>query len=213
MRVKNKLINVFKDKLLIESIILWAALIALHIQQYIASGHDYRPLMRVIATALYPIFIITGGRKGLYWFFFCYGNMVAVTTTFQNYTAFLILTLFTLYVPSMKIPTLILYAVDIIIVATYRDKTPVHLAIHAINCTMIFQVINSLYKPIRMKLHLTADEEIILKQLIEGKHQKEIDQYSQNTVTNKIKDAIRRNNLKNKEELIERYKDMITTDR
>ena len=52
----------------------------------------------------------------------------------------------------------------------------------------------------------TEDEKMILNELIKGKQLKEIDFFSKNTKTEKLKAACKRNNLIDKNELIFLYK-------
>ena len=54
-------------------------------------------------------------------------------------------------------------------------------------------------------LDLTKDERIVLEELAKGKLQKQIGQFSQNTVTKLLKSAQERNHCKSKQELISRY--------
>lgn len=114
--------------------------------------------------------------------------------------------------PKMKYPALILYAIDIIVVATLRDKTPVHLAIHFGNCVLIFYAMNFLLKPSisSKKLELTSDEIYILDEMLQGKQQKEIQNFSANTVTNKLRSARERNNIATTDELLQKYKLTLT---
>ena len=56
------------------------------------------------------------------------------------------------------------------------------------------------------KLNLTEDEKSILKEMADGKKQKEIDLFSQPTITTKLKNARERNLCTSTNELVYKYK-------
>ena len=56
-----------------------------------------------------------------------------------------------------------------------------------------------------MTLMLTDDERIVLRELANGKLQKEIVEFSENRVTQIIKNAMSRNNCKSKAELLQKF--------
>lgn len=97
-----------------------------------------------------------------------------------------------------------LYCIDIFIVATLHDKDPIYVYIHflvAAAFAFAFYVKN---KSMR-KLSLLPDEEKILDQLLEGKAQKNIDGFSENTVSKKLKNARLRNGIPDNKELLILY--------
>ena len=205
---KKRLQIILNDSYLSITCIISFICIGLHAYQFIDSNFDYRPLVRLIFSCGFPLVVFFSGRTGSYWYWWIYANILGINTTFQNYTAFVIICIFISLVPKMKFPSLILYACEIVFVATVRDKTPVHIAIHICNCICIYYAIKYLLKPTvnKKKLDLTYDEVIILDELLKGKQQKEIEQFSQNTVTNKLKQARERNGIATTDELLKKYK-------
>lgn len=199
--IKNRFYNLKNDKILLFSIIFNLMLFGLHHYQWMDSG-SYKPLVRMIFCLLYPLIIFFLGRNGFYYYFFVYGNFLALTCTFQNYTAFVILTIFTIYKPKMKYTTLILYVLDIIVISTLREKTPIHLAIHFINCIFVYFALTRTLVVKYKKLDLLPDEIRILEKLAAGCAQKEIEFFSPNTVCNKLKAARIRNNFNSNDDLI-----------
>ena len=80
------------------------------------------------------------------------------------------------------------------------------LGIHFLNCFLFFTCAKYLFAAITpTALLLTDDERIVLEHLADGKLQKEIEEYSQNTVTKHIRNAMNRNQCKTKAELIHRF--------
>ena len=59
------------------------------------------------------------------------------------------------------------------------------------------------------KLNLTEDEKKILDELAKGKIQKEIDLFSQQTISQKIKNARERNMCETTGELVEKFKHQV----
>ncbi len=74
---------------------------------------------------------------------------------------------------------------------------------------LIYYSLKFLIKPslLKRKLDLTVDETSILEELSNGKQQKEIEQFSQNTVSRKLKKARERNGVATTDELIKRFKE------
>jgi len=206
--IRKKLQVIKNDSFLLLSLKIDFALIFLHLYQFYDSGFLIQPEIRLIFCLIFPVVAILFERLGIYIFFYIYSNYLALTMNFQNYTAFIIIVIITMMIPKMKYFCLITYSIDVIIVATIHDKTPVHIAIHVLNCIMLYYAINFLLKPTVhiKKLDLTCDEIIIIEELLKGKQQKEIEQFSQNTVTNKLKNARNRNNIPSTDELMQKYK-------
>ena len=208
--LKKRLQIVLDDSYLTITCIISFICIGLHLYQFIDSNYRIEPLCHLIFSIGFSPVIFIFGRKGSYWYWWLWANLLAVNTEFQNYTAFVIICIFIALNSKMKIPSLVLYACEIVFVATVRHKTPVHIAIHVANCICIYYAIKYLLKPtvLRNKLDLTSDEIYILEELLNGKQQKEIDLFSQNTVTNKLKQAKERNGIATTDELLKRYKEM-----
>lgn len=74
------------------------------------------------------------------------------------------------------------------------------------NCVLFYCCAKYLFAAVTpTTLLLTDDERSILQELADGKLQKQIDLFSQNTITKMIKRAMERNLCKTKAELLHRY--------
>ena len=80
------------------------------------------------------------------------------------------------------------------------------LGIHGLNCFLFYCCAKYLFAAITpTTLMITDDERAVLKELAKGKLQKQIDLFSQNTITKLLKNAMERNLCKTKNELINRF--------
>lgn len=80
------------------------------------------------------------------------------------------------------------------------------LGINGLNCILFYTLAKYLFAMrVQTILLLTDDEKIVLEELADGKLQKEIEQFSQNKVTQILKNAMSRNNCKTKAELLNKY--------
>lgn len=192
-------------------------LFGLHTYQFIDSGFLIGPLLRMIFSLLFPIFLFFFTKKCIPWFLLVFGLAMVQQMDFKDYWEFMSVVMFTCYFPKMSIPTMIVYALDVLIVCTRHDKTPIHLAIHFFNCAFIYFVfhtfkqliiekaLQSIKTPPATPLDLTESEAYILSELKAGKMQKEIEKYSENTVCKKLKECRIKNNCKTTDELLVRY--------
>lgn len=190
-------------------------LLACHVWQFFDSGYMFQPLTRIV---LYPALIISVfffGRNAILYVFLIFGYVTALDVTFENYTPFIVVVLFCFIKgkePVSKnkgfyILHLGLYALCALISCQRHDKDASHIVIHFVNCAWIYLVVYFFIKKGKPKRHLKLDDVQmrILKELSEGKMQKEIDFVNKNTVTNKIHDALIENNLMTKEQLLMRF--------
>ena len=108
--------------------------------------------------------------------------------------------------PDIQKPALIFYALNVFTALAFRGNEILTLGIHGLNCFLFYTCAKYLFAAIKpATLMLTDDERIVLEELADGKLQKEIQQFSPNTVTRLIKNAQERNHCKSKAELISRY--------
>lgn len=185
---------------------------ALHHYQFCDSGHLVEPLIRMVYCLLIPFVVFFCGRKSIKYIFLVFALTVELFAQFHNYTAFIICLFFVALKPKSRNITFSLYFVDALITCTLHDKSAIHLTIHFMNCAFlwfVFQYIiehaRNLFKKEYSKLNLDDKERFILAQLADGAKQKEIDGYSENTVSKKLKLMREKNFCKTNEELIMRY--------
>lgn len=108
--------------------------------------------------------------------------------------------------PKLTIPALIIYGANLIPALVYRQNELPTLGIHVLNCTWITVFIEFVVMKKKTKsLQLTEDERVVLIQLAEGKLQKEVEPFTQNQVTQILKNAMSRNMCKTKQELLNLY--------
>ncbi len=101
----------------------------------------------------------------------------------------------------------VIYHLNTIIVFSFdKISLNINIVIYFSVCLFIFILLFNYPKIKKIELKLTPDEEMILKELAAGKQLKEIDSFSKNTKTEKLKAAYKRNNLMDKNELIQLYR-------
>lgn len=98
------------------------------------------------------------------------------------------------------------YALNVFIAFAVKEREILTLGIHGMNCFLFYVCAKYLFAAIpQSTLLLTDDERVVLRELAGGKLQKQIEQFSVNTVTKLLKNAMERNNCKSKTELLHRY--------
>lgn len=146
------------------------------------------------------------GRKGFSVSILLYAYTLLYFNNFYNYTSFVFLVFAILATPKLTVPALIAYAANLIPALVYRQNEIPTIGIHALNCTWVVAFIKFVVLKKTVKtLNLTDDERLVLSELSEGKLQKQIEAFSQNTVTKLLKSAQERNHCRTKQELLNRY--------
>ena len=209
--IKRKAFLFVKDKYCWTSCILAAVLLSLHSYQYLESFR-IEPLLRMSYCVIYPPVVFFFGREAILFLFLIFGYTIEQFTEFSNYTAFFIIIFFLLLHPKATIPVIVLYILDVIVVCEHHDKSVIHFAIHIFNCGFIFVASKIIFsiclKKVKRnlkKLQLDETDKEILSRLAEGALQKEIENYSENTVSKRLKKMRERNLCKTNSELIQRF--------
>ena len=135
-----------------------------------------------------------------------YAYVLLLFNNFFNYTSFLFV-LFAIYAtPRIQVQALLFYIIAVFVVFTLKGHAIMTLGIHGLNCLLFYSCARYLFAAkAQTALLLTDDERVVLSELAEGKLQKQITQFSPNTVTKLIKNAQERNGCKSKVELIHKY--------
>ena len=145
-------------------------------------------------------------RKGFSVSILIYAYTLLYFNNFYNYTSFVFLIFAIITTPKLTVPALIAYAANLIPALVYRQNEIPAMGIHALNCTWVVAFIEfAVLKKTGKTLNLTDDERLVLEELSEGKLQKQIEAFSQNTVTKLLKCAQERNRCRTKQELLNRY--------
>ena len=132
-----------------------------------------------------------------------YAYTLLYFNNFYNYTSFVMLIFAMITTPKLTVPALIIYGANLIPALVYRQNELPTIGIHVLNCIWITAFIEQVViKKQQKTLQLTDDERTVLSQLAEGKLQKEVEPFTQNQVTQILKNAMNRNMCKTKQELL-----------
>ena len=205
MTLKKKLQIIKSDKVLLSVILIHLLLIFFHCaysfftdywQCYVRAGFCF------IIAASTILFL----RKGFAVTIAIYAYVLLYFNRFFNYTSFLFV-LFAIYsYPKIEKPALVLYAINLFVSFAVKQYAIMTLGINALNCILFYTLAKYLFATrIQAVLLLTDDERIVLEELAAGKLQKEITDFSENRVTQIIKNAMSRNLCKSKAELLQKY--------
>ena len=145
-------------------------------------------------------------RKGFSLTIALYAYVLLYFNRFFNYTSFLFV-LFAIYsYPKIEKPALVLYALNLFVSFAVKQYSIMTLGINGLNCILFYTLAKYLFATkVQATLLLTDDERTVLEELASGKLQKEITEFSENRVTQIIKNAMIRNSCKSKAELQQKY--------
>ena len=145
-------------------------------------------------------------RKGFSVSILIYAYTLLYFNNFYNYTSFVLVIFSIIVTPKLTLPALVLYGANLIPALVYRQNELPTIGIHVLNCAWITAfVVLVIMKKAPGTLQLTEEERLVLAELADGKLQKEIKEYSENQVTQIIKNAVSRNQCKSKAELLNKY--------
>lgn len=205
MTLRKKLQIIKSDNVLLSVIVIHLLLIFFHCaysfftdywQCYVRAGFCF---LIAISTFLFL-------RKGFSIAIMIYAYVLLYFNRFFNYTSFLFV-LFAIYSnPKIEKPALVLYALNLFVAFAVKQYSIMTLGINGLNCILFYTLAKYLFATrIQAVLLLTDDERYVLEQLASGKLQKEINEFSENKVTQIIKNAMVRNGCKSKAELQQKY--------
>lgn len=194
------------DKKLLIIILLHLLLAACHLSFNFFSDIQYHAELRAAGCITIALLTLFFNRRGMSIGFVLYACSLIYINTFYNYgTIFFLLIAYGAY-PRIKWPAIILYALNVFISFSLKQLIPIAILIHFVYLGLFLLITLSVYKVKPSKtLNLKADECFILDQLLDGKLQKEIEEYSQQTITAKLKHARERNMCESTSDLITLY--------
>ncbi len=207
MKLKQRFELLRHDKPLAMILLLHILLCGCHIYHSLISPTHYNIYLRAGGCLLIAVMIFFGGRKGMSYGMLVYACALTYINTFYNYGSIFFMLVSIGANPKLKKPAIILYSVNAIISFSLQHLLVLSGAIHGIYILLFFVLISyvfSVHTP--DKLNLTVDEENILKEMLKGKKQKEIELFSQPTITMKLKHARERNMCDSTAELVTKYK-------
>lgn len=199
--------NNLKDKKVLITFLIAVMLIFLHTWQYINS-HDPRALVNLIMCSIYIPVALLFGFRALPYFLLSYCFIYLPLEEFDNYTSLFLLCSATSLNKKLRF-CFIPYVIETITVYIINDFEISHICITFLYILFFWQIyviiVENKFKDFE-PLDLKPEEEKILIELCKGKQQKEIDFYSPQTVSKKLREAAERNNCLSPEELKLRYK-------
>lgn len=205
MTLRKKCQIIKSDRVLFSIIIIHLLLVFFHCaysfftdywQCYVRAGFCF---LIAVSTFLFL-------RKGFAVTIAIYAYVLLYFNRFFNYTSFLFV-LFAIYsYQKIEKPALVLYALNLFISFAIKNYSILTLGINGLNCILFYTLAKYLFATkVQSVLLLTDDERIVLEELASGKLQKEIKQFSENQVTQILKNAMSRNLCKSKAELQQKY--------
>lgn len=204
--LKSKYELLINDKSLTKIFLLHLLLIALHFYEYMTSDIEYYWYLRAGGCGVIAFCIFFFGRKGLSYGLLIFSCTLVYVNNFYNYATIFFMLIAIGANPKLKKVAPIIYLINIVISFSLKRLDIVAFLIHIIYIYMFqtkMEYIFSINKP--KVLNLTADEKAILDELLDGKKQKEIETFSQPTITAKLKHARERNFVESTADLLAQY--------
>ena len=207
MSIKQNITLLKNDKKLALIFLLHLLLIALHIYENYVGSIEYHWYLRAGGCAVISLGIFFFGRKGLAYGLMIFSCTLVYINNFYNYATIFFMLIAIGANPKLKLVAPWIYLVNVFIAFSLKRFGITPFIIHIIYCIMFYIKINyifEIHKP--EKLNLTEDEKAILTELAKGKLQKEVDLFSQQTISHKLKNARERNMFDTTAELVENFK-------
>lgn len=207
MGIKQNFTLLKNDKKLALILLLHLLLIALHIYENYVGSIEYHWYLRAGGCAVISLGIFFFGRKGLAYGLMIFSCTLVYINNFYNYATIFFMLIAIGANPKLRLVAPWIYLVNVFVAFSLKRFGITPFIIHIIYCIMFYVKINyvfEIHKP--EKLNLTEDEKAILSELAKNKLQKEIDLFSQQTISQKLKNARERNMIETTSELVEKFK-------
>ena len=204
--LRNRIELLKNDKQLALIMLLHIVLIGLHVYEWKVGDIEYYWYLRAGGCGVISLFIFLFGRKGLAWSLVIFACVLVYINNFYNYATIFFMLVAMGANPKLRKVAPWIYLVNVFVAYTMKRLGITPFMIHLIYCVMFYTKMNyvfAIHKP--EKLNLTDSERQILDLKLQGKQQKEIDLYSQQTITAKMKSARERNLCETTEELMAKY--------
>lgn len=197
------------DKQLTLIMLLHIVLIGLHIYEWKVGGIEYYWYLRAGGCGIIALGIFFFGRKGLAYSLMIFACALVYVNNFYNYATIFFMLVAMGANPKMKKIAPWIYLINVFVAYSMRRLGITPFMIHIVYCVMFYTKINYVFAVHKPEiLNLTEDEKQIIDELAKGKMQKEIDLYSQQTISAKLKHARERNMIETTADLIIKYKEM-----
>ena len=195
------------DRILAMILLLHLMLALCHIYHSFLSPTHYHIYLRAGGCLTVALLIFLFGRKGLSVGMMLYACSLIYVNTFYNYGSIFFILVAAGANPKIEKPATVLYLINMVISFSLQKLLVFSAAIHVVYIVLFTLCIRYVFKVNTPdKLNLTADEENILSEMAKGKRQKEVDLFSQPTITMKLKHARERNMCESTGELLSKFK-------
>lgn len=204
--LRTRIANIKKEKYLGRIIIIHVVLILLHIMTTMQYDIDYHADLRVAGCTLIILISSLFGRKGYALAILTYPCALVYINSFYNYSSALYLIIAYSAYPKIKPQAIILFMLNMLYSFSLQRLPPTSAGFQICYWLMYENLKLWLFtvNP-AVTLKLKDDERKILDQMLEGKLQKEVDLYTPQTVTAKVKAARERNLCETTQELLTLY--------
>lgn len=205
MTVRKKCQIIKSDRVLFSIIVIHLLLVFFHFAYSFFTDY-WQCYVRAVFCFFIAASTVLFLRKGFAVTIAIYAYVLLYFNRFFNYTSFLFV-LFAIYsYQKIEKPALVLYAINLFVSFAVKNYAIMTLGINALNCILFYTLAKYLFASrVQTVLLLTDDERIVLEELAGGKLQKEIEQFTENQVTQIIKNAVSRNLCNSKAELLQKY--------
>lgn len=206
-KIKQKVELLRNDSELLKIFLLHIFLIGLHFYEYKTNCIEYYWYIRAGGCGVISLFIFLFGRKGLSYGLMLFSCTLVYVNNFYNYATIFFMLIAIGANPKLKKFAPWIYLINVVVSFSLKKLDIIAFLIHIVYVFMFQIKINYVFavnKP--EKLNLTEDEKLILAELAKGKLQKEIDLFSEQTITHKLKNARERNMCNSTGELVEKFK-------
>lgn len=210
--MKEKAREFINDYVLWGSSLLGVLILLTQVHMLLSYEFSYKYVIRIVFACVYPVSLFFFGRKCIFLLFCLFSLLIETQSVYDNWTSFFIISIgCRIYQKRVyQVMMILFYAVSMFFVAQLHQKDSVFICFHILTCILIYFGIQVFFTKNELNqlepLELTEDEKEIIRQLAEGKLQKEITDFNKNTITKKLCQAMERNHCQTKTDLILRYK-------
>ena len=204
MKIRIKALK--DDKELCKLFLCHLLLVFLHYYEYKTENIEYYWYLRAGGCAFISIMIYFIGSTGLGYGLLIFACTLIYVNMFYNYATIVFIHTAIGLNPKLKKIGTYIYLANVAISFKLQHLDIIAFCIHVIYTVMFGIKINYVFIPKKaVKLNLTEDEKLVLEELACGKLQKQIEQFTENQVTQILKNAVSRNMCKSKAELMQKY--------
>ena len=205
-KLKGRIIALKENISLLIIILLQLLLAGCHTYMLLRTEIQYHAELRIVGCLVIAFLTFLFDRQGMSIGFVLYACSIIYINTFYNFgSIFFLLIAFGAY-PKIRWPSVVLYIINVFISFSDQHLPPIATLIQLVYVLLFILITFYIYKAkTPKKLNLKEDERYILDQLKAGKLQKEIEGYSEQTITAKLKNARERNMCESTTDLLIKY--------